>query len=125
MCSNSLFVLTSNEELLNENEIEMNLTILPILNLLLLPNYGTVFHLTNIINIVNTNDVNIFNIDNNNHDVKDIVDYTLKFLKYDRAVTVLHNIDSNQKLMNQRTSALNIVFFDNSYKVCIYPDKKI
>lgn len=96
------------------------MTILPILNFLFFPNNETVFHLTNIINSVNTNDINIFNIDNTNHDDKDIVDNTLKFVKEDRAVTVLHNIQSYQKLMKQRPTALNIIFFDNSYKVCIH-----
>lgn len=94
-----------------------NLTILPILKFLLLHNNGTVFHLTNIINGVNTNDVNIFNINNNNLEVKYIIDETLKYMQEDRAVTVLYNIQNHQRLMNQRSSAINVVFFDNFYEV--------
>lgn len=94
-----------------------NLSILPILPFLLLPNNGTVFHLTNIINSVNTKDVIIFNIEKNNQRIYDILDDTLRYIRKNVAVTVLDSIQNHQNLMNERSTAVNIVLFDNFHKV--------
>lgn len=95
-----------------------NLTLLPILSILLQPNNGTAFHLTNIINSVNTNDITIFKLDIDNQKVCDILDDTIKYIRKDIAVAVLNSCLYHQKWLNERSSTvINIILFDDFWQV--------
>lgn len=104
-----------------------NQTLLPILNFLLLPNYGSVFHLTNIINDFNTKDVVISNFEYNNHKASEIIEHSLKYTRNYVAVTVIQNFNADKNLLKDKSSAIFVVLYNDFYKVLSwfieeYPD---
>lgn len=96
-----------------------NLTLLPILNFLLLPNNGTVFQLTNIINGFDTKDVVFCNFEYKNHENSEIIDHTLKYTRNYVAVTVIQKFNAHQNMLKDKSSAIFVVLFNDFYKVFI------